>query len=95
MRCAECNHEVQFAPGERPGFRETCESCDADLHTCHNCAHYDPGAQNDCREPSSEYVADRERANRCDWFSEGSREGGSVGNERDQARNKLDALFKK
>jgi hypothetical protein len=87
--------EVHFAPGERPGFRETCEGCDADLHTCHNCAHYDPGAQNDCREPSSEYVSDRERANRCDWFSEGDREGGNAAGGRDKALSDLDSLFKK
>ena len=94
MRCAACNQDFQLAPGERLGFRETCAGCDSDLHSCTNCAHYDPGAYNDCREPSAEYVADRERANRCDWFQAGDREG-AAGTGRDQALSELDALFKK
>jgi hypothetical protein len=94
MHCAACNRELTLAPGERLGFREACEGCDADLHSCVNCAHYDPGAHNDCREPSAEYVSDRERANRCDWFQPGDREGGEA-SPRDQALSDLDALFKK
>ena len=94
MRCAQCNLERVVAPGERLGFRETCEACGADLHSCVHCAHYDPGAYNDCREPSSEFVSDRERANRCDWFQPGDRAGGD-GAGRDQALSDLDALFKK
>ena len=83
-----------MAPGERIGFRDACEGCDADLHSCVHCAHYDPGAHNDCREPSAEYVADRDRANRCDWFQAGSR-GGADGSERARALGDLDSLFKK
>ena len=94
MRCAACNRELTLAPGERLGFRETCEGCDADLHSCVNCAHYDPGAHNDCREPSAEHVSQRDRANRCDWFQAGERAGGS-GTGRSDALSDLDALFKK
>ena len=94
MNCAACNCEIAVAPGERIGFRDTCEGCDADLHSCVNCAHYDPGAYNDCRESSAEYVADRDRANRCDWFQPGGRAGGD-GSEHARALGDLDALFKK
>jgi hypothetical protein len=94
MRCVACSREIELAPGERIGFRDTCDGCDADLHSCTHCAHYDPGAYNDCREPSAEYVADRERANRCDWFQPGDRAGGT-GSERTRALDDLDALFKK
>jgi len=94
MNCAACNREITVAPGERIGFRDACEGCDADLHSCVHCAHYDPGAHNDCREPSAEYVADRDRANRCDWFQAGSR-GGADGSERARALGDLDSLFKK
>jgi hypothetical protein len=80
--------------GERLGFRESCEGCGADLHSCVHCAHYDPGAHNDCREPSSEFVRERERNNHCDWFQASGREGGD-GSGCDQALNDLDALFKK
>ena len=94
MRCAACNRELALAPGERLGFRENCEGCDADLHSCVNCAHYDPGAYNDCREPSAEHVSERERANRCDWFQPSDRAGGD-GSSRDHAVSELEGLFKK
>jgi hypothetical protein len=41
-------------------------------------------------------VRDRERANRCDWFRAGAGEGGgAVAREQQDARSKLDSLFKK
>ena len=94
MQCAACSAEITLAPGENVGFRDTCERCDADLHSCRNCEHYEPGAHNDCREPSSEWVSDRERANRCDWFRASGRPGGSDAG-RPSALADLDALFKK
>lgn len=95
MRCAGCNAGVQIAAGERVGFRDTCESCTRDLHCCVNCAHHDPAAYNECREPRSERVADRERANRCDWFSPTAVEGGKVDSPQVTDLTALDALFKK
>jgi len=94
MRCAECNSEVPLAAGERIGFRDDCSHCGADLHTCHNCTYHDPSAYNECREPNSERVSDRQRANRCDYFGPAEREGGS-GDARKSALSQLDALFKK
>ena len=61
---------------------------------CRNCAHHDPSAYNECREPLAERVSDRERANRCDYFSAGERSGGS-GEARNEALNDLEGLFKK
>ena len=94
MRCASCDAPVELAAAERVGFRDTCEGCDADLHTCRNCAHHDPSAYNECRESNAEWVSDRERANRCDYFSpgEGSR---SAPTALASARPDLEALFKK
>ena len=94
MRCAQCNRERVIAPGERLGFRESCEGCGADLHSCVHCAHHDPGAHNDCREPSAEFVREREQNNYCDWFRASEREGGD-GSGREKALTDLDALFKK
>ena len=83
--------------GERVGFRDVCSACDADLHVCLNCLHYDRSAYNQCRESNAEWVSDRERANRCDYFALGDAAGGSADAEaqRGQARGSLDALFKK
>ena len=94
MRCFGCNAETSLAAGERVGFRDTCERCGADLHACRNCSHHDPSAYNECREPQAERVSDRDRANRCDYFTPGDAEGGSDTGRQD-AISDLDALFKK
>lgn len=96
MRCFACGAEVELAAGERVGFRDECDACGADLHVCRNCAHHDPRAYNECREPQAERVADRERANRCDYFVLGEATGaGGRAREQEEARSRLDALFKK
>ena len=83
-----------LASGERVGFRDECSACGADLHICRNCRHHDTAAYNECRESSAERVADRERANRCEYFApaEAGRAGGDPAPD---PRAALDALFKK
>ena len=81
---------------ERIGFRETCEGCDADLHVCLNCRFHDPAAYNECREPNAERVADRDRANRCDYFAAAGGEAGAPADDSAAAaKSRLDDLFKK
>ena len=96
MECFSCHAPIELASGERVGVRDACPRCGADLRVCRNCAHHDPAAYNECREPQAERVADRERANRCEWFSPatGARDGAD-GDRRDDARAALDALFRK
>jgi hypothetical protein len=84
-----------LASGERIGFGDRCERCDADLHVCRNCQLHDPSAYNECRESSAERVRDRDRANRCEYFSPGDREGGGGDSARNAARSAFDDLFKK
>ncbi|MCR9093792.1 MAG: DUF4407 domain-containing protein [bacterium] len=95
MRCHACDAEVELAAGEAIGFRAECDRCAADLHVCLNCDHHDPGAYNECREPSAERVRDRDRANRCEYFR--FRTTGGTGDgpeaERRRAQQALDALF--
>ena len=95
MRCAACDARVSIAIGERVGFRDECDACGADLHSCLNCAHHDAAAYNECRESSAERVNDRDRANRCEWFRPGTAEGSEARNERNGSSAALDALFKK
>ena len=94
MHCSLCKTAVPLAAGERIGFRDECSRCSADLHTCHNCTHHDASAYNECREPNSERVSNRERANRCDYFSPSLQEGGSD-RTRKQALSALGDIFKK
>jgi len=79
---------------ERVDFRAECPSCGADAHVCLNCAHYDPGAYNKCREPQAEWVSDREKANRCEYFRPSAAEQRSA-ERAEQARAKLQSLFKR
>jgi len=46
-----------------------CTLCGKDLRSCRNCRFCLPGARGDCSEVNAESVADKERANFCDWFS--------------------------
>jgi hypothetical protein len=94
MHCFACNAVHELASGERVGFRDCCTHCGADLHACLNCALHDPSAYNECREPNTERVSDRERANRCDYFTPTDSEGGD-GSVREGSLSALDSLFKK
>lgn len=90
--CFQCQKELNLA--EKPGRRETCPACQADLHCCRNCRFYDPVVYNECQEPMAERVLEKERANFCDYFECSTKQAGT-----DQpnvaARQKLADLFKK
>jgi hypothetical protein len=95
MRCFACDAEIELRAGARIGYADRCERCEADLRVCRNCRFHDTGAYNECREPGSERVRDRDRANRCEFFSPGDREVGAAPSAREGARSALEALFKK
>jgi hypothetical protein len=94
MHCGACGTAIELGSGERVGFRDVCARCNGDLHACRNCAHHDPGAYNECREPSAERVSDRERANRCEWFAPRTGEATGRRDPKAGAQDALDALFK-
>jgi hypothetical protein len=93
MRCHACGFELEVSGGERVGFHDICEGCRRDSHVCRNCVFHDGDAYNECREPNAERVSDRDRANRCEYFSPGSGPGGSESADAD--REALQSLFKK
>ena len=76
-------------------FRDRCETCDADLHVCLNCAHHDASAYNECRESSAERVSERDRGNRCEYFRPSEASAGEGATTAENPRAALDALFKK
>ena len=92
--CHSCRKEISME--RKVGRQEMCPSCGADLHVCLNCSFYSPGAYNDCREPQAERVVDKRRSNFCDYFTftDGTArlKAPSV---KDDARSRLDSLFKK
>jgi hypothetical protein len=92
--CHVCGKGVEGSG--RIGREDVCSHCRADLHCCLNCRFFDEYAQNKCRESSAEWVSDREKNNFCDYFSfRDSAEAGRREKERQDARAKLEALFKR
>ena len=93
-RCHRCRKELGIA--DRVGRAETCPSCGTDLRCCRNCAFYDAGSYNQCRETQAERVLEKERGNFCDYFSfSDSSRNGHIEDRTFGVKNKLDSLFKK
>ncbi len=74
------------------GRRAACPECDADLHTCLNCRHYDESSARECREPHADRVIDKEASNPCELFQLGDGASRRRGSSR-AARDRLGALF--
>ena len=79
----------------------SCESCQRDYRCCKQCRHYDTSRNNSCRETEAEPVADKERRNFCEFFDgnpapfAGGPGAPATRTRADEARARLDALFKK
>lgn len=92
--CHRCGKE--FDGVDKISRTATCPHCGAYLHSCRNCDFYDPHAHNQCREPQSEYVSDRKKANFCDFFSfRESKPSAKVQEEVAKAKKAWAELFKK
>lgn len=92
--CAGCKKEVET--GGRVSRKSTCPNCGADLHICLNCGFYSETSHNKCIEPKAEFQRTRDRANFCDYFRyrSGGQAGGASGDEKEEAKRRLDELFK-
>ncbi len=92
--CWKCGRELQGGEYSR---RESCPDCDADTKVCRNCAHYAPTVNEQCREPAAELVAEKAKANFCEYFRPGRPQAaGAEKNQEDgSAKSSFDALFKK
>lgn len=93
MTCFHCGRAI--AVNERVGFRDRCPGCDRPQHACLNCAHHDPAYHNQCRETQADLVADKDRANFCEYFRPRAAAPARAVSKADDARARLDALFKK
>jgi hypothetical protein len=93
MDCWSCGFSLSDAP--RVGFRDECPRCANPLHCCRNCKFYDQAYHNQCREPMAELVADKERANFCEYFTPAGKRSPVRPQNEPTARDKLEALFKK
>jgi len=91
-RCYFCGAEIELA--DKVYRKDTCPNCGRDLHSCVQCRFYEPGAPHQCREPVAEPVKDKEKANLCTYFEFAPSPGQAL-SQKEEAKKKLDELFKK
>ena len=92
--CFNCRREIKVT--NRVGFRDVCNHCHSDLHVCLNCRFYDRHSYNECREPQSEFVGEKDRANTCEYFAFGdTRNLTNKTDEAAEAKARLNEIFKK
>jgi len=92
MYCAFCNNKIDVKGVV--GRDDGCPYCNMNLRCCKQCKFYDKHAYNDCREVIAERIADKERANFCEYFILRGTKNTNT-NRTMNAKKALNALFKK
>lgn len=49
-------------------YRGNCLRCNAALHCCKQCAHFDTSTRFQCRKPIPARISPKDQANECTWF---------------------------
>ena len=90
--CHYCGSQLE---ARKPVRTDVCPSCGRGVKVCLNCAFYDEGAEDKCREPQAEWVKEKDRSNFCDYFRFRDTASGHTGkNVGDSVKAKLDSLFR-
>jgi len=90
--CYKCGKEINT--NDRIGRQQQCPECGAFLHCCLNCEFYYPNAYHQCRESEAEFVSDKKSGNFCSYFKPSSKKNIVDDKRAEEARKKLDELFK-
>ena len=91
-KCYFCSKEID--PALAVYRSSTCSSCGNDLKICYNCRFYSSASHHECRETISERVAEKDRANFCDYFKIGNDYvNDSLLEKQKESRKKIDDLF--
>ena len=93
MQCFKCGFEIELT--DKVYRQETCPKCASWVHCCYNCRFYDPLAYHQCREPEARFVKEKDIANFCNYFEPRSGPFKGDASKADEARRKLEELFKK
>lgn len=93
-RCAQCGN-LLASLSEPLG---QCSKCAFELHSCKQCANFDPSSRFECMKPITERIAKKDARNECRFFSisvrvEKQTSTGAPARPND-ARSAFDALFK-
>ena len=93
-QCYKCNEPLLLEAGKDINRFENCTKCNASIRCCSMCDFYNKSSYNECREPTSDRITDKEKANFCDFFKLSL--GGNLNdNKKELALNAAEALFKK
>lgn len=98
VRCPDCGRNIQALGAIGPDT--SCPHCNAALHSCRACRHFDSSARWECRAPIQERVTEKGKANRCPSYEarlvldatgkrSGTRSGGS------DPKSQFENLFKR
>ncbi len=95
IQCFDCKKKLSLS--DKIGFREDCEYCGHDLHSCVQCQHYNPKVYNECTEPMADRFLDKQKANYCEFFTPQSSEGDKkfISDPEKNLMSQAEALFKK
>lgn len=50
-------------------FDSACPKCNADLHSCRQCTHFDPAARFECNKPIPARIVSKHARNECELFA--------------------------
>jgi hypothetical protein len=91
VRCAQCGHLA----GDDVGFNSRCARCGTELHSCAQCASFDPGSRFECMQPVPERVSPKNTRNACSLFTPRTTlERETTTPRSNDARKAFDDLFK-
>ena len=62
-RCTQCGAVLQA------GTTAKCPKCGFDLHSCKQCAHFDPGSRFECRQPITARIPRKDEMNTCSYYT--------------------------
>ena len=66
VKCARCGHELTVATAWSATGQ--CPRCQADLHSCAQCTHFDTSAAFECQKPVAARVSPKDARNTCPHF---------------------------
>jgi hypothetical protein len=97
VKCARCGQELTVAAAWSATGQ--CQRCQADLHSCAQCTHFDTGAAFECQRPIPARVSPKDARNECPFFEprttvERETKSSSSPTSVSSARKAFDDLFK-
>lgn len=97
VKCARCGAELTVASAW--SLTGQCPRCQADLHTCAQCTHFDTGAPFECQQSIPARVSPKDARNECPHFEPRTRVERETGSSASptsvsSAKKAFDDLFK-